>query len=549
MAANKVVYGTLVLMDLTKDTVTADQMPQGCTAHDKTGNQITGNVTRASWMSLNTSNVTKNDTKVTLSAKMPANRFMEENATMEVSTLATNLGDATASDVVKGKTFTSTAGVKVTGTHTDLDTSDATATAARICEGDTAYVKGSKVTGTLPYIAKTKDKAIASDVVLETDDNVVLSTYIGNLGVHADNPPFAMLGDNTLTVSSPKSNFGDATAADVTKGKTFTSSVGVKVSGTLAEGTPTASYDNTREMSWRQIDSSIVGKINLIDIPVNINAGDVPVVVSGKIATTISPAAVNFGNATAADVAKGKTFTSNAGVVLTGTASTSGSSSGGIDTSDATATANDLPYGVTAYAKGNKITGSLNQIKSGASNILTDLTPSVSNNNLRLNYQRDKDIVMRAGSWQIIDCALSSLGDATAADVAKGKTFTSSAGLRLTGTATSSSGGSTTQNAAFGSVTPGSDGSCTINTGLSSVSKFTLVYDGAASSTTTGCYAIYYSDGTVHGLGWYKGIYGFSMTPSSVAPDVSISGGTITIAAGTNATKLAAHAYMWSASV
>ena len=48
MAVNKVVYGTSVLVDLTSDTVTADKMLAGYTAHDKSGNQVTGNVTFAS---------------------------------------------------------------------------------------------------------------------------------------------------------------------------------------------------------------------------------------------------------------------------------------------------------------------------------------------------------------------------------------------------------------------------------------------------------------------------------------------------------------------
>ena len=47
MAVNKVVYGTSVLVDLTEDTVTADKMLAGYTAHDKSGNQVTGNVTFA----------------------------------------------------------------------------------------------------------------------------------------------------------------------------------------------------------------------------------------------------------------------------------------------------------------------------------------------------------------------------------------------------------------------------------------------------------------------------------------------------------------------
>lgn len=59
-----------------------------------------------------------------------------------------NFGDATAEDVVAGKTFTSAAGLKVTGTYTPLDTSDADAAASDILAGKTAYVNGEKVTGT-----------------------------------------------------------------------------------------------------------------------------------------------------------------------------------------------------------------------------------------------------------------------------------------------------------------------------------------------------------------------------------------------------------------
>ena len=61
-------------------------------------------------------------------------------------------GNATPSDVVKGKTFTSTSGAVVTGTHvctSGTDTSDATATADDILSGKTAYINGGKVTGSL----------------------------------------------------------------------------------------------------------------------------------------------------------------------------------------------------------------------------------------------------------------------------------------------------------------------------------------------------------------------------------------------------------------
>ena len=42
MAVNKVVYGTTVLVDLTEDTVTPDKLLKGATAHDASGEPITG---------------------------------------------------------------------------------------------------------------------------------------------------------------------------------------------------------------------------------------------------------------------------------------------------------------------------------------------------------------------------------------------------------------------------------------------------------------------------------------------------------------------------
>ena len=42
MAINKVIYGGGTLIDLTTDTVTAETLKTGVTAHDKAGNQITG---------------------------------------------------------------------------------------------------------------------------------------------------------------------------------------------------------------------------------------------------------------------------------------------------------------------------------------------------------------------------------------------------------------------------------------------------------------------------------------------------------------------------
>ena len=78
MAINKVIYGGKVLIDLTGDTITANKVLSGYTAHDKSGAPITGTCSF------------------------------------------------------------------------DVNSQDATAAVAEILSGKTAYVRGSKLTGTMP---------------------------------------------------------------------------------------------------------------------------------------------------------------------------------------------------------------------------------------------------------------------------------------------------------------------------------------------------------------------------------------------------------------
>lgn len=47
MAVNKVVYGTTVLVDLTSDTVTAETLKQGITAHGADGSRVVGTLKTA----------------------------------------------------------------------------------------------------------------------------------------------------------------------------------------------------------------------------------------------------------------------------------------------------------------------------------------------------------------------------------------------------------------------------------------------------------------------------------------------------------------------
>ena len=186
--------------------------------------------------------------------------------------------------------------------------------------------------------------------------------------------------------------------------------------------------------------------------------------------------ASNFGDAVAADVAAGKTFTSEAGLKVTGTHVCSG----GIDTSDATATANDIANGETAYVNGEKVTGTMPYLAAA----VADSAASASNGKLRLTKTADGKAMVYNGYKYRLEYPLSSLGTATSADVAAGKTFTSAAGLLVEGTNTGSGGGSSGGLVAkSGSFTGNGETTYTISTGLSSISYFMMQLDGTISST------------------------------------------------------------------
>lgn len=107
----------------------------------------------------------------------------------------------------------------------------------------------------------------------------------------------------------------------------------------------------------------------------------------------------------------------------------------GYDTSDATVTAGDMAYGVVAYGKNGKVTGTLTKVEAGTSQTVSADEVKEMSTEIYMHGTVPVNVIFKAKSGLNIGAKPSEFGNATAADVAKGKTFTSAAGLKVVGTA------------------------------------------------------------------------------------------------------------------
>lgn len=187
-----------------------------------------------------------------------------------------------------------------------------------------------------------------------------------------------------------------------------------------------------------------------------------------------------------------------------------GSDFAGILTADATADADSIKLGKSAYVNGKKIEGTLtskNEIKAVTKKTELSSTPIIIPNygqstmpvlkhTIEVSLADTSKPVLLKGDIKktvVYNEAGSIYGDAKASDVRTGKTFTSSNGVKVTGTL------NTSAKTMKGTVTGGGVNAVTFDTGLKTISCI-VIMQTVTSTSDTGIIALLHQNGKTVGM-------------------------------------------------
>lgn len=212
---SKIVYFGETLMDLTADTVTADKLLEGETAHGADGAPIEGTMPDKTGVGI---------TLLDKAAVAIPKGYYDGASYVQMD--ATSYVNLDAANIKPGVSI-----LGISGTYTN----DATADASEILSGASAYVGGRKVTGTMPNNYE-QDETITSK-----DDVIIINkgyhSGSGEVSIHSTEkakliPANIAKGKTILGVVGSYTSDATAAAAEILAGETAYVN-GAKVTGTM----------------------------------------------------------------------------------------------------------------------------------------------------------------------------------------------------------------------------------------------------------------------------------------------------------------------------
>ena len=421
----------------------------------------------------------------TANQTIAANQYLTGAQTIEGD------GNLSAGNIKKGVSIFGVSGTLEAGS-TGTDTSDATATAGDILYGETAYVKGEKVTGTIKSVSAatitpgTENQTIASGQYLAGAQTIMGDSSLIPGNIKKGISIFGVDGTAEMDTSD-----ATAEAGDIVKGKTAYIASG-KVTGTLGTSTrllyaPYGSSSGDASVSEKSYTPPVGSSFKkiFVEAPSVTSTSGKTVVDASNVEIGVEVDCYDFGNAVAANVLSGKTFTASPGLKVHGTM---------------------------------------------ASKEAETITPGVDDQTIAAN--------------QYLAGAQTIKGDANliAGNIKKGVSIFGVAGTY----AGSGGSGSTIKTGSF----TGAGTEAVIETGLSSISAF-MVYDTANRLHAAGLVCAFVDvEGGITGRGigctsYASYLKGFDMSDTNV---LKVSGGTITVLASSTGYKPISNAtYKWFA--